>query len=293
MTLLDFLLQQAANGIVAGMGYALVALGLTLLFGVMDVINFAHGEFYTLCAYLLFTTGQHLGAGYLGSAAIAIVATVVAGALVERLAVRPVLARDPLNVMVVTFGVGLLLMNLLQAVYTPTPLAVDTPFQAVVRVGPVFLTSQKLLVVGVGIAAFVGLHLVIMRTTLGRMVRATAQQSRAAALMGIRVDRIQTLVFAASAGFAGLAGVLLGPTTNIYPTMGQLVIIKGFVVVILGGMGNIYGAAAGGLLLGLAEALAASVMPGEWTGVIGFSILILTLLFRPQGLLATGARAGR
>src|SRR5512146_1522253 len=107
MTLLEFLLQQAANGIVAGMGYALVALGLTLLFGVMDVINFAHGEFYTLCAYLLFTAGQHVGAGYLGSAVIAIAATIVAGALVERLAVRPVLARDPLNVMVVTFGVGL------------------------------------------------------------------------------------------------------------------------------------------------------------------------------------------
>jgi branched-chain amino acid transport system permease protein len=285
MTLLEFLLQQAANGIVAGMGYALVALGLTLLFGVMDVINFAHGEFYTLCAYLLFTAGQGLGLGYPGSAAAAIAATLVAGAIVERIAVRPVLTRDPLSVMVVTFGVGLFLMNLLQAVYTPTPLAVNTPFQGIVRLGPVFLTTQKLLVVAVGVLAFAGLHLMIMHTTLGRMIRATAQQSTAAALVGIRVHRIHTIVFALSAGLAGLAGVLLGPTTNIYPTMGQLVIIKGFVVVILGGMGSIFGAAAGGLLLGLAEALAASVMPGEWTGVIGFSILILTLLFRPQGLL--------
>jgi branched-chain amino acid transport system permease protein len=290
MTLLDFLLQQAANGIVAGMGYALVALGLTLLFGVMDVINFAHGEFYTLCAYLLFTAGQVLGVGYLLAAVVAIGATLVAGGVVERLAVRPVLAREPLNVMLVTFGVGLLLMNLLQAVYTPTPRPVDTPFQSIVRFGPVFLTTQKLLVVAVGVLAFVGLHLLIMRTTLGRMIRATAQQSTAAALVGIRVHRIHNIVFALSAGLAGLAGVLLGPTTNIYPTMGQLVVIKGFVVVILGGMGSIYGAAAGGLLLGLAEALAASVMPGEWTGVIGFSILIFTLLFRPQGLLTAGGR---
>ena len=287
MTLLDFLLQQAANGIVAGMGYALVALGLTLLFGVMDIINFAHGEFYTLCAYLLFPAGQGLGLGYPGSAAAAIAATLVADAVVERITVRPVLTRDPLSVMVVTFGVGLFLMNLLQAVYTPTPLAVNTPFQGIVRLGPVFLTTQKLLVVAVGVLAFAGLHLMIMHTTLGRMIRATAQQSTAAALVGIRVHRIHTIVFALSAGLAGLAGVLLGPTTNIYPTMGQLVIIKGFVVVILGGMGSIFGAAAGGLLLGLAEALAASVMPGEWTGVIGFAILILTLLFRPQGLLTS------
>jgi branched-chain amino acid transport system permease protein len=221
---------------------------------------------------------------------VAIAATLVAGAVVERLAVRPVLAREPLNVMLVTFGVGLLLMNLLQAVYTPTPLAVATPFQSIVRLGPVFLTTQKLLVVAVGVLAFAGLHLLIMRTTLGRMIRATAQQSTAAALVGIRVHRIHNIVFALSAGLAGLAGVLLGPTTNIYPTMGQLVVIKGFVVVILGGMGSIYGAAAGGLLLGLAEALAASVMPGEWTGVIGFSILIFTLLFRPQGLLTTTSK---
>lgn len=288
MTLADFLLQQAANGIVAGMGYALVALGLTLLFGVMDVINFAHGEFYTLCAYLLFTAGQRLGLDYALAGVAAIAATLIAGALVERLTVRPVLARDPLNVMVVTFGVGLLLMNLLQALYTPTPLAVNTPFQGIVHLGPVFLSTQKVLVIVVGILAFIGLHLMIMRTTAGRMIRATAQQSTAAALVGIRVRRVQNAVFALSAGLAGLAGVLLGPTTNIYPTMGQLVIIKGFVVVILGGMGSIYGAAAGGLLLGLAEALAASVMPGEWTGVIGFSILVLTLLFRPQGLLTTG-----
>ncbi len=288
MTLLDFLLQQAANGIVAGMGYALVALGLTLLFGVMDVINFAHGEFYTLCAYVLFTAGHTLKLGYVLAGCIAIVVTLLAGALVERLAVRPVITRDPLNVMVVTFGVGLLLLNLLQAVYTPTPLAADTPFQGILHLGPVFLSTQKLLVIVVGIVAFAGLHLVIMRTTLGRMIRATAQQPTAAALVGIRVARVQHLVFALSAALAGLAGVLLGPTTNIYPTMGQLVIIKGFVVVILGGMGSIYGAAAGGLVLGLAEALAASVMPGEWTGVIGFSILIFTLLFRPQGLLTTG-----
>jgi branched-chain amino acid transport system permease protein len=291
MTFADFLLQQAANGIVAGMGYALVALGLTLLFGVMDVINFAHGEFYTLCAYLLFTMGQQLGAGYAGAAVLAIAATALAGALVQHLAVRPVLSREPLNVMLVTFGVGLLVMNLLQAIYSPTPRAVETPFDRIVHVGPVFLTTQKLLVVGVGVLAFAGLHLLIMRTTLGRMMRATAQETTAARLVGIRVERIHIVVFALSAGLAGLAGVLLGPTTNIYPTMGQFVVVKGFVVVILGGMGNIYGAAAGGLVLGLAEALAASVMPGEWTGVIGFSILILTLLFRPQGLLNVSGRS--
>ncbi len=288
MTLADFLLQQAANGVVAGMGYALVALGLTLLFGVMDVINFAHGEFYTLCAYFLFTAGQGFGFDYILAGVAAIALTLVAAGLVETLVVRPVLARDPLSVMVVTFGVGLFLMNLLQALYTPTPQAVNTPFEGIVRLGPVFLSTQKVFVIAIGVAAFAGLHLLIMRTTLGRMIRATAQQSTAAALVGIRVQRVQTFVFALSAGLAGLAGVLLGPTTNIYPTMGQLVIIKGFVVVILGGMGSIYGAAAGGLLLGLAEALAASVMPGEWTGGIGFSILILTLLFRPQGLLTTG-----
>jgi branched-chain amino acid transport system permease protein len=285
---MDLFLQFLANGIVVGAFYALSALGLTLIFGLMRVVNFAHGEIYMLGGITgwYFTTA--LGLNFF--AALLMVAAVMAafGWLVDRVLIERVRDQGEEAGILLTIGLSIFLSNLTQLVVGPAPLKVAGPIsEGVVFLGPVVVTKLRLLAVAVGIALIVGVNLLIRTTRLGHAMRATFQDQTAASLAGIRTDHVYACTFALGCTLAAMAGMLLASIYSAQASIGGLVSLKSFVVVILGGMGSFAGAVAGGLLLGIAEAMWGGYVATGMVDIIGFVLVIVILLLRPQGIFAT------
>lgn len=285
--MLSIVLQQVANGLTIGVVYALIAIGLTLTFGILGVINFAHGEFYMLGAFLTYSAGHGLGLGYFPALALAVAGAAAAGLVAERVTVRPLLGRHLFTVVLSTLGLSIFLQNTALLYWGPDPREIELawggrPF----IVGDVVVSRLRLVALATGVALILAVTLLIKRTTVGMAMRAVARNRDAAALMGIPVHRIYALTFGLGTALAGVAGGLLGAMFTIEPTMGEWAVVKAFSVVIMGGMGNVPGAILGGVILGVAESLGAGFLPGG-TGYkdgIGYALLILVLLFRPQGL---------
>jgi branched-chain amino acid transport system permease protein len=280
------LTQQALNGIVLGAGYALVAVGITLVLRVLDIVNFAHGDLYMLGGLGVFVGTTKLGLPFPLAGAVAVVA--VAGlSLVQLRLVRSVMRAEPFNVILATFAVSVVLSNLTNIYLGGSAASVDAPVSGLIRVGDIVLSAQRLLVIVGAAIVFAGLMLALGHTRLGRQVRAVAQNPLGAQVSGIKVDSIRTQVFIGAGAFAALAGVLLAPIVQVSPTVGLGVMLKGFVVIILGGLGNVAGAAVGGIALGVIESVGGAYLGSEWTNGFGFVLLIAVLLLRPQGLLGT------
>jgi branched-chain amino acid transport system permease protein len=284
---LDLLLQQLANGLSVGMGYALMALGLTLVFGVLHIINFAHGEFFMLGALAAVLLVRLLGVPY--EAALVLVPCLLGGAgwLVERIAVGPILSRKDgfSDVLLSTYAVGLLGFDAVLAARGPAPERVDG-FTGAIEIGPVILSNQRLAAFVVGLLLIVLLDLALRRSRFGRQLRAVAQNRFAAFVVGIDVAAIGRRTFMLGAAIAGLAGALLVPIMQFTPAMGQNIVIKAFVVVVVGGMGNVTGAVVCGIALGVVEALVALRLSDGFTTALVYALLLVTLLVRPGGLFA-------
>jgi branched-chain amino acid transport system permease protein len=281
------------NGLVLGGTYALLGIGLTLIFGLMNVVNFAHGEFYTLGAYAAFATLALLGLPFVAAIPVAIAVGIALGALCERVLLRPLRGESIDSVMLVMIGLWIAMQNGELLGWGGVAKSIPHPFPtAPIVVGPLGIAPLRLFVFGAAIALIVAAHLVIQRTRLGRAMRATFQDADTAALMGVRIGRIHTATFALGSGLAAAAGALLGPIFLVYPSMGDLASLKAFSVVILGGLGNVAGATFGGLLLGVAEELGAGYVSSGYRDAVGFVIIILVLLFRPSGLFARSERVG-
>lgn len=285
---MDLFLQFLANGIVVGAFYALSALGLTLIFGLMRVVNFAHGEIYMLGGVTgwYFTTA--LGLNFF--AALLVVAVLIAafGWVVDRVLIERVRGQGEEAGILLTIGLSIFLANLTLLVVGPAPMKVAGPIgEGVVFLGPVVITKLRLLAVAVGIAVIVAVNLLIRTTRLGQAMRATFQDQMAARLAGIRTDRVYACTFALGCTLAALAGMLLASIYSTQASIGGLVSLKSFVVVILGGMGSFAGAIAGGLLLGVAEAMWGGYVATGMVDIIGFVLVIVILLVRPQGIFAT------
>ena len=290
---MDALLQHLVNGLVLGGTYALLGIGLTLIFGLMNVVNFAHGEFYTLGAYAAFAALDLAGLPFLGALGLAIVAGVGLGALGERLLLRPLRGESIDSVMLVMIGLWIVMQNGELLVWGGVAKSIPHPFPtAPLTLGPLSIAPLRLFVLGAALALIAGAHLLIQRTRLGCAMRATFQDPDTAALMGVRIARIHTATFALGSGLAAAAGALLGPIFLAYPAMGDLAALKAFSVVILGGLGNVAGATLGGLVLGIAEELGAGYVSSGYRDAVGFVIIILVLLLRPSGLLARAERVG-
>jgi branched-chain amino acid transport system permease protein len=284
-------LQQVVNGVTIGMVYALIAVGLTLVFGILDVINFAHGEFYMLGAFLTYSLAVGLGLDYFVALALTLVGAGAAGLLAERLTVRPLKGRHMFTVVLSTLGLSIFLQNAAQLWWGPDPREIGLGWGGrPLLLGGVVITSLRLVVLATGAALILALTVVIRSTTWGMAMRAVAGNRAAAALMGIPVDRVYAIAFAVGTGLAGVAGGLLGAMFTIEPSMGEWAVVKAFSVVIMGGMGNVPGAVLGGIILGVAESLGAGFLPGgaSYKDGIGYAILILVLLCRPQGLFGRG-----
>jgi branched-chain amino acid transport system permease protein len=284
--MLALLLQQIVNGLTQGMAYALVALGLTMIFGVLHVINFAQGEFYMLGGLGAVMAAQTLGLPYGAAMALAVAGVVIVAALVDFVAVRPILATHdgPSTVLLSTFAVSLLIQQAVLAGWGPNPARLDG-LEGSFTLGPVTIGWQRLLVLVAGLALLAGIELILRRSHIGRQVRALAQSEFAARVVGFDVERLRSLTFLGAAAVAAAAGALIAPISLFTPMMGQHAIITAFVVVVVGGMGNPLGAVICGLGLGVTEALASIFLPLEIATAIVYALLLLTLLLRPSGLM--------
>ena len=290
---MDQLLQHLLNGLLLGATYSLLGIGLTLVFGLMNVVNFAHGEFYTFGAYAAFAALALASVHFFLAIPLAIVAGALAGAVCERVLLRPLRGQSIDTVMLVMIGLWIAMQNAELLGWGGVAKSVPTPFptQPVV-LGAVSVAPLRIFVFVVSGLLILGAHLVLSRTKLGRAMRATFQDRETAALMGVSIERIHTVTFAFGAGLAAAAGALLGPVFLLYPSMGDLASLKAFSVVILGGLGNFGGAALGGLVLGIAEELGAGYISSGYRDAVGFLMIVAVLLLRPSGLFARAERVG-
>jgi branched-chain amino acid transport system permease protein len=280
-------LQQIVNGLTIGVVYALIAVGLTLVFGILDVINFAHGEFYMIGAFLTYAFTVGLGLDYFVALLLTVAGGAIVGLVAERLTLRPLKGRHLFTVVLSTLGLSIFLQNGALLTLGPDPREIELAWGSrPLIIGGVVITWLRMAVVAMGAMLIVVLTWFIHRTVWGMAMRAVATNRAAAALMGIPVDRIYALTFAIGAALAGVAGGLLGAMFTIEPSMGEWAVVKAFSVVIMGGMGNVPGAVLGGIILGVAESLGAGFLPGgtSYKDGIGYAMLILVLLLRPQGL---------
>jgi branched-chain amino acid transport system permease protein len=290
---MEQLLQHLVNGLVLGGTYALLGIGLTLIFGLMNLVNFAHGEFYTLGAYAAFAALGLAGVNFFVALLAAIAAGAALGALCERVLLRPLRAESIDTTMLVMIGVWIAMQNAELLVWGGVAKSIPHPFPtAPLVLGPVSIAPLRVFVFVLAAGLIAASYVLIHRTKLGRAMRATFQDRDTAALMGVRIGRIHTATFAFGSGLAAAAGSLLGPVFLAYPSMGDLAALKAFCVVILGGLGNLPGATLGGLLLGVAEELGAGYVSSGYRDAVGFVIIILVLLLRPSGLFARQERIG-
>ena len=280
----DILGQQIWNGLLNGSIYVIFAAGLSLVFGVMRVINMAHGELTMLGAMLLFTVTSVVGLSYFAGAALVVVMMALAGFLVNRVTVRPFLGHSELVVILSTVALSFILLNGSLVVWGSTPKGVDKPFNEVLQVGGVYMTTAQILLVGVCFTAVLGLYLVLTRTKLGKMTRATGQNLLGARLIGINTTAVYDATLIIASGLAALAGVLIVLISAASPNLGQPLLITGFAVVIVAGMGNVGGAVAVGLFLGLTEALFGQYVSTFYRQGYLYVVMIIVLLLRPQGL---------
>ena len=289
--------QQLLNGLMIGGAYVLMAVGLTIIFGLMDVVNFAHGEFYAVAAFLLYEIGTAGGVNYFVALLLAVALVVVLGVLTQVTLVRRLRQRSRLNYLyatsILTIGLSIFLQSGSQLVWGAVPKTIDSPFPTTpYTLGAIVISPGRLFILGVSAVFVVALSFVMTRTLAGKMVRATFQDREVAALVGVPVGRIDALSFGAGAGLAALAGTLLGSVFNVYPTMGGLATLKAFAVVILGGLGSFPGAIIGGFLLGITESLAAGYISTGFKDAVGFLMVVIVLMFRPNGLVPA-MRSGR
>jgi branched-chain amino acid transport system permease protein len=288
------ILQQLINGLTLGSLYALIALGYTMVYGVLLMINFAHSEILMVGAFaacLLLRVPWIAQAGILGlfiAMAGALVVSALMALLVERLAYRPLRRAARLTPLISAIGVSIFLQNAVFLLISNESLAVPETFSTTPwHWGPVEIHPIQVLILGVTLALLLALHIFVNRTRLGTAIRAIAQDSSTASLMGIPVNRMIALTFFIGGALGGIAGALNGLYYgSIKYNMGFVPGMKAFTAAVLGGIGNVSGAIAGGFLLGLIESLAAGLIPNgsDWKDVIAFSILILVLLLRPSGL---------
>jgi branched-chain amino acid transport system permease protein len=290
---LDQLLQHLTNALILGGTYALLGIGLTMIFGIMNVVNFTHGELYAFGAYMLFFFVMILGGNFFLSLAGAVVLGIVLGALIEWVLLRPLRGADIDTTMLVMIGAWIAMQNTEQLVWSGVAKSINQPFPVEPLVlGPVSVSWIRVFVFAVAILLIAGAHLLIHRTKLGKAMRATFQDRETAALMGVNINAIHTATFALGSGLAAAAGALLGPVYVVSPAMGDLAALKAFAIVILGGLGSFMGATLGGFILALAEELGAGYISSGYRDAIGFLLIILVLLFKPTGLFARKGRIG-
>ena len=279
----EALLIQTLNGIVTGMILALIASGLTLIFGIMDVVNFAHGELFMFGAYMGVVVISATGSFWLALLLATLIVALI-GAALQITTLRPLLGRDPLTTILATFGISLVMQNYALWQFGPVARKIPEPFSGQFTFFYLEYPWYRVLIAVLSAAIIGGFYLFLKYGTYGIWIRATTQDRVMAEAMGIPVSWVHTAMFAIGAGMAAASGVLFGPLVGVNHAMGLDWVLKAFIVVVVGGMGNLGGSIAASIFISLLEAYASIWVSPAQAGIVSFVVLILTLLFRPTGL---------
>jgi branched-chain amino acid transport system permease protein len=286
---MDIFIQLLINGLLLGGAYTIISLGLTLIFGVVRVVNFAHGEFLMIGMYLIYLLTTHYGVHpYLGLVPVAIILFAL-GALTQKAIIQPLLNADEHIQIFATVGISTILLNLALVVFganvyrAPVELGTNA-----IDIGNFSLVTGQLITFVIAIVLAILLHLFMHRTYLGHALRAVAQHRYAATLMGVNVNAVYVIAFGLGTAFVGVAAGLLAPQYPVFPTVGTYFVLTAFVIVVLGGLGSLYGAVAGSMIIGVVDTLAGYYIAPDLKEVVYFGIFLLILVLRPSGLFGRG-----
>ncbi len=280
------LLQITFWGLYAGCIYILLAAGVNLIFGVMKIVNFAHGELLMLGAYVTFSAFIWSGANPYLLLLVSVPVLILVGIGIERLCFRPILGSNKLNEIFLSLGLIYLLQNTAIAIWSDEWQSIHSPYESIsISLGSFKLPLDYVIIIAITIGILVGLQVLLKKTVIGRAIRATSQNRKGAMLVGVNVERMDMLSFGIGAGLAAAAGTLWAVSGQVFnPYMGSIPAIKAFAIIILGGLGSIPGAIVGGLLYGMAESVTAYTLGGAWKDAISFVLLIVVLVIRPTGI---------
>jgi len=282
--------QLIANGLIAGSIYALVALGYTMVYGILGFINFAHGEVLMVGAYLAYALVAFAGVPIYAAMLISMALCATLGVVIERVAYRPLRNAPRLSPLITSIAVSLFLQATILLTFGADVRTFSTGADEGYHILGAIITPHQLLLIAVTLALMLGLYLFVTRTKLGTAMRAATDNRNLALMIGINIDMVIAIVFAAGSALAAAGGVLIGFEQNLTPTMGVVLGIKAFTAAVVGGIGNIYGAVLGGFAIGLIENIGAWFIPSGYKDAIAFFILLLMLLFKPAGLLGRNGR---
>lgn len=287
----SFVVQSLFNGVLIGGVYSLIAIGLNLIFGVMKIINFAHGSLMMLGMYVCYWSVALLHINPYFAILIVIPLMFLVGVIIQKYLINAIITAPEHNQLLLTLGVSLFLENLALFLWTPDYRVLSTPFANInFYIGDISLSLVRLMAFGLAMLCTAVLYFVLTKTDLGKAIRAASEEPEGAVLMGINVRRIYWVSFGIGAACAGVSGAAIAPFFPVYPQVGGLFVITAFVVVVLGGMGSFFGAFVGGIIIGVADSVGAMFLPGSMKTIISFTIFILILLFKPNGLF--GGRRG-
>lgn len=286
---MELFFQQFINGLVVGSVYSLVALGLTLVYGTMQIPNFAHGHLYMIGAYITFFLTSVYGLSYWPAIVGSAIVVAAVGAVLERLVFHPLRHAPPVNAMIAALGVMLFLEALAKALWGADFRRMETPYSNEVwHLFGLNVTVQRILVIIGAVLIMVVLYWFLKKTVIGAAIEAVAQDRDGALLVGIDTSKITLLTFALSSAIAAIAASLIAPINLIFPAMGMMVILKAFAITVLGGMGSVPGAIVGGYILALAESFGGTYISSDYNDVIAFALLVVILAIRPTGLFSKG-----
>ena len=283
--------QAVVNGLLIGGIYALVSIGVTLIFGVVKIVNFAQGEFVMIGMYISYFLATYFGVDPLLSLFVTMPVLFVAGVLIQRFLIRRVLGLGDMPQIFLTFALSLLLLNVALLLFTANYRTVETPYsEAAIHIGPIYIAVAKLIAFAVAMGLSVALWIFLHATDLGKAMRAAAQNPDVAMLMGINTDRVFCVAVGVALALAGAAGSLLMPFYPAYPMVGQVFVLMAFVAVVLGTLGNVTGALIASLMMGVAESLGIQFVGADSGLIVVFLMLLATLALRPSGLFGARTR---
>jgi branched-chain amino acid transport system permease protein len=289
--MLEILAQAVVNGLLIGGVYALVSIGVTLIFGVVKIVNFAQGEFVMIGMYISYFLATYWGIDPLLSLFVSMPVLFVIGMLLQHFLIRRVLGLGDMPQIFLTFALSLFLLNVALLLFTANYRTVETPYsEAAIHLGPIYIAVAKLIAFAVAMALSAALWVFLRATDLGKAMRAAAQNRDVAMLMGINPDRVFAVAVGVALALAGAAGSLLMPFYPAYPLVGQVFVLMAFVAVVLGTLGNVVGALIASLMMGVAESLGIQFVGADSGLIVVFAMLLLTLAIRPSGLFGGWAR---
>lgn len=277
---------QILNGVQIGAIYALVALGYSMVYGIVKLINFAHGDIIMVGSFFTWMMMSRLNLPVWLSVITAIVFCACFGMLIEKIAYKPLRKSPRISLLITAIGISLLLQNTAQLIFTSNPRMFNNIFSGIIQIGDRALSYATIVTIGVSLIITVGLTLLVNKTKIGKAMRAVSEDNEAAQLMGINVNNTISFTFALGSGLAAIAAILyISSYSQIQPSMGSMLGLKAFVAAVLGGIGSIPGAVIGGLIIGIAESLTKGYISSQLADAVVFGILIVVLLFKPAGLL--------